>query len=93
MALFVDYYLSEGALHAERVGYVELPERANVWARKRVAARITSSILGAGGSQPSTRRAASWASSVSSSSLKPLTPTAPTTSPPLRTGTPPPHVT
>jgi hypothetical protein len=59
VALFVDYYLSEGALHAERVGYVELPERANVWARKRVAARTTGSILGAGGSQPSTRRAAS----------------------------------
>jgi phosphate transport system substrate-binding protein len=48
--LFVDYYLSKGARYAERVGYVALPERAYVWAQKRVAARTTGSIFGADGS-------------------------------------------
>jgi phosphate transport system substrate-binding protein len=48
--LFVDYYLSKAAKHAERVGYVALPERAYVWAQKRVAARTTGSILGDEGS-------------------------------------------
>ena len=48
--LFVDYYLAKGAKHAERVGYVALPERAYVWAQKRAAARTTGSILGAEGS-------------------------------------------
>lgn len=48
--LFVDYYLSKGARHAERVGYVPLPERAYLWAQKRAAARTTGSILGAEGS-------------------------------------------
>lgn len=47
--LFVDYFLSKGAKHAERVGYVALPERAYVWAQKRVVARTTGSIFGAEG--------------------------------------------
>jgi phosphate transport system substrate-binding protein len=45
--LFVDYYLSKGAKFAERVGYVPLPERAYVWAQRRVAARTTGSIFSA----------------------------------------------
>jgi phosphate transport system substrate-binding protein len=50
VALFVDYYLSKGAKHVERVGYVALPDRAYVWAQKRVVARTTGSILGGDGS-------------------------------------------
>jgi phosphate transport system substrate-binding protein len=49
VVLFVDYYLAKGAKHAERVGYVPLPERAYIWAQKRVVARTTGSIFGAEG--------------------------------------------
>jgi phosphate transport system substrate-binding protein len=49
VVLFVDYYLAKGAKHVERTGYVPLPERAYVWAQKRVVARTTGSIFGAGG--------------------------------------------
>lgn len=48
--LFIDYYLSKGARHAERVGYVPLPESAYIWAQKRVVARNTGSIFGSRGS-------------------------------------------
>jgi phosphate transport system substrate-binding protein len=47
---FVDHYLTKVAKHAERVGYVALPERAYVWAQKRVSAGTTGSIFGAEGS-------------------------------------------
>lgn len=50
VVLFVDFYLTKGARYAERAGYVPLPDRAYVWAQKRVAARTTGSILGGQGS-------------------------------------------